>query len=229
MVQIHFNGQKNMRFRLSYVQLSPIVSDKPEEVKNFLRKHPKIKYSIFEILYKNNYEKDRLIMLENQHRMKKEIADFISTQFYNGRIKTPLEVGGILKNTDDKILSSEYPVVLFKRYFQFEYDERSSVYNLIEIKFIKNIIAKFEQEYGKEIKQNISIVTPYRAQLEHLIEEIPDVDCGTVHSIKVKKRISSYFLQQDIKKEQMVLDHFSRVKMVRICSMLLCPGPERNS
>lgn len=78
-------------------------------------------------------------------------------------------------------MSAEYPIVFFKRNFQFEYDERYSVYNLFEIKFIKNIIAKFEQEYGKEIKQKISIVTPYRAQLEHLIEEIPDVDCGTVH------------------------------------------------
>lgn len=71
-------------------QLSPIISDSSDELKSFLRKYPKIKYSIFEILYKNNYEKDRLIMLENQYRMKREIANFISTQFYNGRIKTPL-------------------------------------------------------------------------------------------------------------------------------------------
>ncbi len=162
-------------------QLSPIISDNSEELKSFLREHPKIKYSIFEILYKSNYEKDRLIMLENQYRMKREIANFISTQFYNGKIKTPMKISGVLKTTDDKILSAEYPVVFIKRNFQFEYDERYSVYNLFEIKFIKNIIAKFEQEYGKEIKQNISIVTPYRAQLEHLIEEIPDVDCGTVH------------------------------------------------
>lgn len=162
-------------------QLSPIISDNSDELKSFLRKHPKIKYSIFEILYKNNYETDRLIMLENQYRMKREIANFISTQFYNGRIKTPSEISGVLKNTDDKILSAEYPVVFFKRNFPFEYDDRSSVYNLFEIKFIKNIIAKFEHEYGEGIKQKISIITPYRAQLEHLIEEIPDVDCGTVH------------------------------------------------
>ncbi len=168
-------------------QLSPIISDKTE-IKSFKRKHPKIEYSIFEILYKNYYEKDRLIMLEIQYRMKREIANFISTQFYNGRIKTPFEVSGVLKNTDDKILSAEYPVVLFKRNFQFEYDERSSVFNLFEIKFIKNIIAKFEHEYGKGIKQNISIVTPYRAQLEHIIEEIPDVDCGTVHKYQGQEK-----------------------------------------
>lgn len=168
-------------------QLSPIIQENSPEIRSFLKKHPKIKSSIFEILYKNYYEKDCLIMLENQYRMKKEIADFISNQFYNGRIKSPSEISNNLKITEDKILSAGYPVVLFKRVFKTDF-ERKSAYNLLEITFIKNIVAKFTHEYGEEIKRKISIVTPFRAQLEHLIEEIPDVDCGTVHTYQGQEK-----------------------------------------
>jgi superfamily I DNA and/or RNA helicase len=169
-------------------QLPPIIQENSLEVRTFLRRNPKIKRSIFEVLYKNYYQKDRLILLENQYRMKKEIADFISTQFYGGRIKNPSEIHGILKNTNDKILSLEYPVILLQRNFKTEYKGGKSAYNLYEIRFIKNIIAKFEQEYGKEIRNNISIVTPYRAQLEHLNDELLDVDCGTVHTYQGQEK-----------------------------------------
>lgn len=168
-------------------QLSPIIQENSSETRSFLRKHPKIKRSIFEILYKKYYKKGSLIMLENQYRMKKEIADFISNQFYDGRIKSPSEIHGILKNTNDAILSAENPVVLFKRNFKTEFERKSS-YNIPEIIFIKNIISKFEHEYGKEIRNKISIVTPYRAQLEHLKEELPDVDCGTVHTYQGQEK-----------------------------------------
>ncbi|MCZ7395334.1 MAG: AAA domain-containing protein [Candidatus Methanoperedens sp.] len=168
-------------------QLPPIIQENSSEIKSFLRKHPKIKRSIFEILYKKYYKKDCLIMLENQYRMKKKIADFISNQFYDGRIKSPSEIHGILKNTNDAILSAENPVVLFKRNFKTEFEGKSS-YNIPEIIFIKNIISKFEHEYGKEIRNKISIVTPYRAQREHLTEELPDVDCGTVHTYQGQEK-----------------------------------------
>lgn len=168
-------------------QLPPIIQENSLEVRIFLRKYPEIKRSIFEILYKKYYKKDCLIMLENQYRMKKEIADFISNQFYDGRIKSPSEIHGILKNTNDAILSAENPVVLFKRKFKTEFEGKSS-YNISEIRFIRNIIAKFEQEYGKEIKNKISIVTPYRAQLEHLKEELQEIDCGTVHTYQGQEK-----------------------------------------
>ncbi len=168
-------------------QLSPIIQQNSSETRSFLRKHPEIKRSIFEILYKKYYKKDSLIMLENQYRMKKQIADFISNQFYDSRIKSPSEIHGIIENKNDNILSAEYPVILFKRNFKTEFDGKS-LYNLSEIRFIKNIIAKFEHEYGKEIRNKISIVTPYRAQLEHLKEELPDVDCGTVHTYQGQEK-----------------------------------------
>ncbi len=65
------------------------------------------------------------------------------------------------------------------------YDNYSaSAYSTGEIIFIKNIIKKFKEFYDDEIKEHIVIISPYRAQIDRIEEEIPDVECGTVHAFQ---------------------------------------------
>lgn len=168
-------------------QLAPIVKENSSEMHDFSKNHPKINSSIFEILYNEWYENDRLTMLRNQYRMKAEIADFIGKYFYKGYIESPNDINGILRSTKDEILSSEQPLVLFERDFRETKDEKS-LFNIPEIWLIKNIIAKFAQEYGEGIVNRISVITPYRAQLERIREIIPNIDCGTVHTYQGQEK-----------------------------------------
>lgn len=168
-------------------QLAPIAKANSPEVHEFINKHPKIDSSIFEILYRKWYGRDRLTMLKSQYRMKAEIADFIGGCFYEGCIKSPDDARGILAEAEDDILSSKHPIILLERDFP-SYSDGKSAYNIAEIFLIKNIVSKFAQKYGDNIKNKICIVTPFRAQLERIKESIPDVECGTVHTYQGQEK-----------------------------------------
>ncbi|MHC1585365.1 MAG: AAA domain-containing protein [Candidatus Syntropharchaeia archaeon] len=169
-------------------QIPPIIRDSPREIKKFVERHPKVRESIFERFVnriQNPSQEDKIIMLRSQYRMKKEIADFVSL-FYKKPLNTPKKIEGRLKHQDE-IVGDRYPMICFPRKF---WSERlgESIFSLREIEFIKNLIENFKKTYGDEIKKDIAIISPFRAQINKIKEIIPDVECGTVHTYQGQEK-----------------------------------------
>jgi superfamily I DNA and/or RNA helicase len=168
-------------------QLPPILSEKIREIRQFLVNNPGLRASIFEKLLKPNYENNQAIMLKSQYRMRKGIADFISSTFYDSELNTPREIEERLRPSQAHILSNRYPMICFPRRFWTDY-ENSSAFSINEIRFVKNIIKRFKEMYGDDIVDDIAIISPYRAQTNRIIEEIPYIDCGTVHTFQGQEK-----------------------------------------
>ncbi len=177
-------------------QLPPILVDRPTEIRRFVEQKPRLKWSIFKRFCKFNYGDNQLIMLTSQYRMKREIADFVSSSFYEGLLNTPaeIEIGERLSECqDDDIISNRYPMVCFRRRFWTDYDKSGSAFSIGEVDFLKKIIEKFKDEYGEEIYEEMAIISPYRAQIGIIEDEIHDVECGTVHTFQgLEKSIILY-------------------------------------
>ncbi len=166
-------------------QLPPILVDKPPEISDFVEQNPRLRLSIFERFCKFNYGDNQLIMLTSQYRMKREIADFVSSSFYDESLNTPaeIEIGERLSECqDDDIISNRYSMVCFPRRFWTDYDKSGSAFSIGEVDFVKKIIEKFKDEYGES--EEIAIISPYRAQIGIIEDEIPDIECGTVHTFQ---------------------------------------------
>ena len=168
-------------------QLPPILGERTAEVREFIELNPTLRQSIFAKFLRNDHRENQIIMLKSQYRMREEIADFVSSTFYGGLLNTPAEIEIEEKLSacqNDSIISNQYPLICFPRRFWTDYDSNYSAYSIGEIIFIKNIIKKFKEFYGDEIKEHIAIISPYRAQIDGIEEEIPDIECGTVHAFQ---------------------------------------------
>ncbi len=167
-------------------QLPPILAERIPKIESFIEEHPEVRQSIFEKLFKDNYGENRVIMLRSQYRMKREIADFVST-FYNTPLNTPIEVEEKLEAYGDDVISSHYSMICFWRRFWTSYRRRSA-FSIGEIRFVKNIIERFRERYGDGILEEIAIISPYRAQADMIAEEIPNVECATVHTFQGREK-----------------------------------------
>jgi hypothetical protein len=171
-------------------QLPPILVESTPEIRMFIEQNSRLKWSICERFCKSNYGDNQLIMLKSQYRMKEEIADFVSSSFYRGRLNTPakIEINEILNQGQDEIISNRYPMVCFPRRFYTDYDKTGSAFSIGEIEFIKNIIENFKAKYDERIYEDIAIISPYRAQIGIIEDEIPDIECGTVHTFQGQEK-----------------------------------------
>ncbi len=173
-------------------QLPPILGERKTEIRAFIELNPTLRQSIFEKFLGNNHRENQIIMLKSQYRMRREIADFVSSTFYGGLLNTPAGIKieeNLSACQNDDIISNQYPLICFPRRFWTDYGNYSaSAYSTGEIIFIKNIIKKFKEFYGDEIKEQIVIISPYRAQIDRIEEEIPDVECGTVHAFQGQEK-----------------------------------------
>lgn len=169
-------------------QLPPILSERINKIRQFLDENQGLRASIFEKLRKHNYEDNQAIVLKSQYRMKSEIADFTSRTFYKGELNTPIGIEETLRPCPDDIISNRYPMICFPRRFWTDYTKNWSAYSIGEINFLKKIIEKFKEEYGEGIREEIAIISPYRAQTNRIIEEFPFIDCGTVHTFQGQEK-----------------------------------------
>jgi len=174
-------------------QLPPILVDRPPEIRRLIEQNPELKWSIFKRFYKSNHGDNQVVMLTTQYRMKSEIADFVSSSFYEGRLDTSseVEIDEKLRECQDDIISNRYSMVCFPRRFWTDY-EGGSAFSIGEIDFIKRVIEKFNTEYDREIREGIAIISPYRAQIDRIEEELegefPDIECGTVHAFQGQEK-----------------------------------------
>ncbi len=184
-------------------QLPPILVDRPPEIRRLVEKNQGLRLSIFERFYKSNHGDNQVVMLTTQYRMKSEIADFVSSSFYGGRLDTPseVEIDEKLRECQDDIMSNRYSMVCCPRRFWTDY-EGGSAFSLVEIDFIKKIIGKFRHEYGKRIYEEIAIISPYRAQIGRIEDEIPDIECGTVHTFQGQEKSIIIFATANYRKSK---------------------------
>ena len=169
-------------------QLPPIINDDIGKIRDFLEGKPGLRASIFKKLFKTDYGNNQAIMLKSQYRMKREIADVVSKLYYEGLLRTPRDIKEKLGYIqDDKIVSNRYPMICFQRRFWTEYENRSA-FSEHEIRFVRNIIERFKESYGDDIVDDIAIISPYRAQTNMITEEIPEIDCGTVHTFQGQEK-----------------------------------------
>ena len=163
-------------------QLQPIIQEK-DYFEKHIQQYPSIKKSIFELFWEKRQSENKGIMLNKQHRMKKEIASFISKEFYDDELMTGLiEERSNTRDTEDPTISFRCPLV-FINISAGEVQERKSWFCNGEIEVVKRIVKKFAAEHTDEaIYDEIGVITPYRPQSNRMKDKLPKkVACGTVH------------------------------------------------
>jgi len=184
-------------------QLPPILVDRPPEIRRLVEQNHGLRLSIFERFYESNHGDNQVVMLTTQYRMKSEIADFVSSYFYGGRLNTPseVEIDEKLRECRDDIISNRYSMVCSPRRFWTDY-ESGSAFSTVEIDFVKKIIEKFKREYGERISEEIAIISPYRAQIDRIEDEILDIECGTVHTFQGQEKSIIIFATANYRKSK---------------------------
>ncbi|THF72802.1 AAA domain-containing protein [Cohnella fermenti] len=66
--------------------------------------------------------------------------------------------------------------------------EKSSHHNNAEIAACKKVVSLLVERYGKEVLQDIGIITPFSSQAKQLAAAIAGVDVGTVHVFQGKEK-----------------------------------------
>ena len=128
----------------------------------------KLTNTIFEILYNRDYENSNIkLMLDVQHRMAKPIAEFISQEFYDGKLHTSNEVADNKLEFDFsesslfEILNPDKQLTLVNIHTSPTENRKNTSPN--EVKIIIDILSEMINN-GVDIN-DIGIIAPYRAQV----------------------------------------------------------------
>ncbi len=179
---------KKIIFLGDHKQLAPVIREDRRHVGPFLDEHPEIRQSIFEHLYnKVGSNENCTIMLDEQYRMQRTIAEFVSKVFYENKLKTINTVGIHLKEGLDKIIGREPSLVWFLREYWNEKEGKSWKCRY-EVNLIKNILDNFKKAYGDEITNDIAVITPFKGQEKLIKKELPEIECGTVHKYQGREK-----------------------------------------
>ncbi len=173
---------KSNKFILAWdhKQLPPtILSDKAKD----------LEYTLLEKLanfYENNPKYYTLLAI--QYRMNSDLMWFSSKMFYHNKLSAAEEAE---KNKLTKLLppnlASSYPsnIIWFDtKWEENRNKETHSIYNEKEAETIKNIVKDLECIW----KENIWIISPYRAQVNLLKKKIDDVEINTVDGFQWKEK-----------------------------------------
>ena len=186
---------KKVVFLGDHKQLPPVIVKNAPEMINFLKEHPELEKSIFEIFWNRCPDKENenmLVMLKKQYRMRKEISKFVSDNFYNGKLEyvepDKSEVKYTLKENDDPVLDIRYPMLCLLNSFHTKYTNNKSGYCNGERMLINKIIQSFKDTYGEDIADKIAIITPFKEQANRIKREMPDIECGTVHTFQGQEK-----------------------------------------
>ena len=161
-------------------QLPPIINEN-KHITPFLNEHTDLRKSIFQLLSdKVKHNENCIVMLQEQYRMSKDIADFVSTLFYEGKLKTSKDIVSDLNDGLDEVIGAKPQLFWFLREYWNE-KINSSYRCRLEVELIKNVVANFKKAYGDHICDDIAVITPFAGQSKLIKDEIPEIDCGTVH------------------------------------------------
>ncbi len=149
-------------------QLQPIVISSDAYEQN-------LHISLFERLVHSF--KNRHILLTHQYRMNDEILDFPNNMFYEGKLKSANKVvaeqklpyfeGELIDNTPYEVFNIDNP----------KFDTRAQV-NQVEARLTVGIV--YDLINNGINRNDIKIITPYRAQVAHLRALLPNFQIDTI-------------------------------------------------
>ena len=163
----------------------------PEERRN---KEALLRESLFQRLYRQLQAQDgvrRVTMLEDQYRMHPVIGDFVSSCFYNGKLRSKATAEAKVHNLG---LFDDKPVVWINVPVRAG-EERKVGTSRERPAEIDRIIETVQRIYGQNPKFSIGIITFYLAQASKIgarlksfpIEFQQHVECGTVDAFQGKE------------------------------------------
>jgi superfamily I DNA and/or RNA helicase len=154
-----------------HLQLPPVVE--PELVQKIREKEPEnqelgqwLEKSLFErLILRPELPESHKVMLDTQYRMPRQIADFISGQFYGGKYQT-----GIDPAHSDPIFSN--PLVFVDtmkevRHYEQHAGENQGYTNPTEARIIADLLLAYQSE---DIQAGV--IVPYRKQAEAIRREL---------------------------------------------------------
>jgi hypothetical protein len=155
-----------------HLQLPPVVE--PEITSKIRENEPEnqelgewLEKSLFErIIERPSTPSGNTVMLNTQYRMPRQIADFISTQFYGGNYHT----GSESEHTD--VFFSGSPMVFVDtlrevRHFEQRADDGQGYFNTLEARLISDLLLAYQAQ-GVEA----GVIVPYKKQAEHIRREL---------------------------------------------------------
>ena len=150
---------------------------KSEHLQKILLDDPSVSYfeRILKLCIKNNWT-NAFGMLRNQARMHKDIQDFPSKYFYDGK----LTVFDLQKQTNESNIfgkSRKYPYFSNSRVsFVSSNNEFTSKLNKSEANLISELVSEiYELKKSNFDKSTIGIITPFRAQCALIRQNLPDI------------------------------------------------------
>lgn len=160
-----------------HLQLPPVVE--PELVEKIREREPEnqeiggwLEQSLFErLILRPETPESHKVMLDTQYRMPRPIADFISSQFYNGRYKTGLE-----KPHEDPFFA--HPLVFIDtmkevRHYEQRSEDGQGYFNPTEARIIGDLLLAYQKEGAQA-----GVIVPYRKQAEVIRRELRQRQCG---------------------------------------------------
>jgi superfamily I DNA and/or RNA helicase len=123
--------------------------------------------SLFErIIERPSTPSGNTVMLNTQYRMPRQIADFISAQFYGGNYHT----GSESEHTD--IFFSGSPLVFVDtlrevRHFEQRSEDGQGYFNTLEARLISDLLLAYQ---AQEVEAGV--IVPYKKQAEHIRREL---------------------------------------------------------
>ncbi|KAM3620780.1 uncharacterized protein V6R79_001830 [Siganus canaliculatus] len=165
--------------------LIPLVCNKPEKivligdhkqlrpiVKNVRVKKLGMAKSLFERYY--TLHESKSLMLDTQYRMHKEICEFPSNEFYDGKLQTGVERPSSVLRVDKRTMPIVFGHVEGKTVSlvvsTVKGNENSKANKEERDKVIK--IAKMLVDFGKIEQQSIVVLSPYNAQVSEIKAEL---------------------------------------------------------
>lgn len=127
----------------------------------------------------------QLTMLEVQYRMNKRISELVSRSFYSskliadesvahGRLKIKSQQSSLVNNREIEVLDLEGR--------EYRLSETGSLYNPLEAEFCQKLIKAYLDSGIEE--GAISLITPYRAQVDYLRARVKNIEIDTVDAFQ---------------------------------------------
>ncbi len=163
-------------------QLPPIVPSRQKAI------HDQIGHDVFAAAGISEAPDPRRAMLDIQYRMNDEICGLISSQMYNGLLKTASNRLAPSSPPRPAIIAGPLTLVDTSRLWPFESRNLfGSRFNLLHALLVRNLVTHLRNEGFVDGPGAIGVCTPYAAQAKLLQRLVADhalgdsIDAGTVH------------------------------------------------
>jgi len=178
---IPFIKAKQAIFAGDHKQLPPTILSNDERLKLSM-------FERFTAIYENIYH-----TLEIQYRMNEKINNFVSSEFYECKVKTYEKIKNItisdLGIEEKEELGGNEPIVFFDtkgKFLEAIKKGSPSKYNPKEAEFVKFLVSKLKEAGSKD--EYIGVITPYKDHEEYLKSIIEGIEIKSVDGFQGREK-----------------------------------------